>query len=81
VRSSATAVFDADGTAVADDHAVDGGLGDDGQIVLVAEVAARRAPALALVDVDRGDRRTVEVGSADVIVGSDASARAEVTKR
>jgi len=45
VRTSATAVFDSDGTTVADDHAVNQGFGDDGQIVLVSKVAARRAPA------------------------------------
>ena len=72
MRTPASAVVDSDSTTVADDHAVDAGFGDDGQILLVPEVAARRAPALALVDVDRRDRRTIEVGSADVIVGSDA---------
>ena len=61
-----------DGTTVADDHMVDQGLGDDGQIVLASEVAPRGAPALTLADVDRRDRRAVEFGSADIVVSSDA---------
>ena len=69
--TSAAPVFDADGATVADDHPADLGFGDDRQIVAGLEVAARRAPALAVVDGDGSDRCTVEFGSADIVVGAD----------
>ena len=68
--TSAMAVLDTDRTSVADDHPAYLGLGDHRQILLAFEVAARRAPALTAVDGGGSDRRTVEFGSADVVVGS-----------
>src|SRR5512139_2459078 len=50
VRTSTTVVFDTDGAAIANNQAVDQRLGHDHQILLVSEVAARGALALALVD-------------------------------
>jgi hypothetical protein len=81
VRASVTAVLDSDRTTVADDYVVDAGFGDDGRIVLVPEVAARRTPALALVDVDRRDRRTVEVEPLTSSLAATPAARAEATNR
>ena len=71
LNMSTTAVLDTDRSSVADDHPAHLGLGDHRQILLVFQVAARRAPALAVVDGGRSDRRTVEFGSADVVVGAD----------
>ncbi len=65
------AVLDTDRTSIADDHPAYLGLGHHRQVLLAFEVAARRVPALTAVDGGRRDRRTVEFGSTDVIVGSD----------
>ena len=59
----------------------DRGLGDDGQILPIIEVAAGSSPALAVVDGDGTDRRPVEFGSPTSSFAATPAARAASTKR
>ena len=72
VDATVPPVFDAYRTAVADEHALDECLGDDGQVVALVQVAPHDVPPLPRMDVDGGDRGAVEVGTRDVVVGRDA---------
>jgi hypothetical protein len=71
LNPSTAAVFDTDGATVAEDYAAHLGFGEDCQVLARPEVAARRAPALPVVDGHGSDRCTVELGSADIVVGAD----------